>query len=100
MAGFIFDLRNANQIFRVFLEDLLYQGEIRTRQEKVIQFWFVQFRGEFFYCAEALLKICFFIAGMANLFIDVTFTTVVRIFAKLAFFNYLCSLSGGLTSRF
>ena len=41
------------------MEDLLYQGEIRIRQEKVIQFWFVQFRGEFFYCAEALLNYFF-----------------------------------------
>ena len=37
---------------------------------------------------------------MTNFSIGRTFTTVVRIFAELAFFYYLCSLSGGLTSRF
>ena len=48
----------------------------------------------------ALLKMVFPITVMANFSIGGTFTTVVRIFAKLAFFNYLCSLSGALTSRF
>ena len=37
---------------------------------------------------------------MTNFSVGGTFTTVVRIFAKLAFFNYLCRQSGGVTSRF
>ena len=42
----------------------------------------------------------FLITVIANFSIGGTFTAVVTIFAKLAFFNYLCSLSGALTSRF
>ena len=47
---------------------------------------------------RALLKMVFPITVMANLSIGGTFTTLVRIFTKLAFFNYVFSLSGGLAS--
>ena len=40
------------------------------------------------------------ITVMAYFSIGGLFTTVIRISAKLEFFNYLCSLSRGLTSRF
>ena len=48
----------------------------------------------------ALLKIVFHITVMTNFSIGMTFTAVVRIFAKLIFHNYVFSLSGVLTSRF
>ena len=47
-----------------------------------------------------LLILVFPIKVMVNFFIGGTFTTVVRIFAKLGFFNYVCNLSGGLTFSF
>ena len=54
------------------------------RRQKVIQFRSVQFRGEFF--RTELLKMVFPITVTTNFSIGGTFTTVVRIFAKLAFF--------------
>ena len=61
VGKFIFDLRKTfvsffehiniftNQIFRIFS----YQENIRIRQQKLIQFRFVQFCGEFFYYMDS-----------------------------------------------
>ena len=46
------------------------------------------------------LEMVFLVADMAKFSIGETCIAVVRIFAKLTFFDYVFSLSGGLTSRF
>ena len=87
------------ETFLGFFWRFISSRKIRIRQQMVIQFRFVQFRGEFSITWTALFKMVFPIAVMTSFSIGRTFTTVVRIFPKLAFFNYLCSLSGGSTSR-
>ena len=82
-----------------FFEVSLKDYGIKEKIVMVRRRWF-SFVESFSTTSRAFLKMVFPITVMANVSMDETFTTVVRIFTKLAFFSYVCSLSGGLTSKF
>ena len=81
-----------------FFYDLLDQEKIHIHQQ-VIQFGFFNFMESSITWA-IFLEMVFLVADMAKFSIGETCIAVVRIFAKLAVFDYVFSLSGGLTSRF
>ena len=64
---------------------LSYQGKIRIHQQKGFTFGLFNFVESFSVKWTSLLKMVFPVTVMANFFIGGTFTTVVRVFAKLAF---------------
>ena len=93
-------MRNANQIFRGFLKIDRIKEKFVFVSRRWFSFSLFIFVDSFSITWTALLKMVFPITVMENFSIDGTFTTVVRIFGKLAFFDCLCSLSGDFTSRF
>ena len=88
------------QIFRVSLKIYHIKEKFVFVSRRWFSFGLFNFVESFSLMWTALLKMLFAITVMVHFSIGAIFNTVVRIFAKLAFFNYVISLSGGLNSRF